>query len=133
MKLSAHPRKSTLPGVLQIRRYYNSDGIMIGDMLFSEHLKDSLAEDDHMIIDPFDDLRQKDLRGNRYELLLQPLIRGGRRVRDSVSAIEAQANTRASLQALDPSNKRLLNPHSYPVGLNRSLHLLREALIRSYR
>ncbi|MDR2108962.1 MAG: nicotinate phosphoribosyltransferase [Coriobacteriales bacterium] len=129
LKISAQLRKSTLPGILQVRRYFNSNNIMVGDMIYDE----TDADADHRIIDPFDELRQKDLRDNRYQLLLQPLVRDGRPVADLPSAIDAQANTRANLAALDASNKRLLNPHSYPVGLSQPLHDTRDRLIRGLR
>jgi nicotinate phosphoribosyltransferase len=181
LKLSAQRRKSTLPGILQTRRYYDQNGIMVGDMVYAEEdaptpassptpvpaaltvdaapvpaaltVKDAHvaaapstlpatsrfapdhahASDDHRIIDLFDDLRQKDLSGNRYEDLLLPLARKGKLVVNLPGALAAQANTRANLAALDPSNKRLLNPHSYPVGLSRRLRDTRDRLIREFR
>ena len=45
------------------------------------------------------------------------------------SAMEAQARTKASLETLDETQKRLLNPHTYPVGLERGLYNRRSELV----
>jgi nicotinate phosphoribosyltransferase len=129
MKLSAQLRKSTLPGMLSLRRYFDNNGVMAGDMVYSA---DEQAGTDR-IIDPFDDLRQKDLGACSHEELLLPLVRAGEPVGEPLGALAAQARAKASLDALDPSNKRLLNPHSYPVGLSIPLHQLRASLIKRFR
>jgi nicotinate phosphoribosyltransferase len=129
LKVSEQPRKSTFPGILGLRRYFGAKGFMIGDMVYDQEL---LLEDD-LIIDPHDDLRRKDLSEGRSLELLKPLARNGAIVWPKTSAQEAQANTRASLDTLHPSNRRFLNPHSYPVGLGRHLHERRAELIMAAR
>ena len=45
----------------------------------------------------------------------------------------ARERTRAQLATLDESQKRMLNPHTYPVGLERGLHERRRALVARMR
>ncbi|MDR1422612.1 MAG: nicotinate phosphoribosyltransferase [Coriobacteriales bacterium] len=129
IKVSEQSRKSTFPGILSLRRYFDADGIMIGDMVYDQELPPT----DDLIIDPHDDLRRKDLSGGRAINLLEPLARNGVIVWQSVSAREAQTHTRTSLGQLHLSNRRFLNPHSYPVGLDAQLHEQRDRLIRKAR
>jgi nicotinate phosphoribosyltransferase len=129
LKVSEQSRKSTFPGILGVRRYFGADGIIIGDMVYD---LEQLPTDD-LIIDPHDDLRRKDLCAGTAVELLEPLSRTGAIVWRQVSALEARANTKTSLEQLHPSNRRFLNPHSYPVGLDTHLFELRDRLIRAAR
>lgn len=131
LKLSEQTKKSTLPGILSIRRYLGADGIMVGDMIFDR----GMPPVDDLIIDPFDELRQKDLSGCSYVELLEPLARAGKVVLSSsdVDALEARQRTIENLKQLHSSNKRFLNPHSYPVGLETQLLRQRDSLIRASR
>ncbi|MDR0350590.1 MAG: nicotinate phosphoribosyltransferase [Coriobacteriales bacterium] len=126
LKVSEMRLKSTLPGLLATRRYLDKEGLFAGDMIFDELLPPA----DDLIIDPADDLRRKDLAGFESIELLEPLIRQGRALRAQPSALESRAVAREGLARLHPSNKRLLNPHSYPVGLEHSLHTQRDQLLQ---
>jgi nicotinate phosphoribosyltransferase len=129
IKVSEQSRKSTFPGLIATRRYFGPDGIMTGDMVYDEDLPPT----GDVIIDPHDDLRRKDLSKGEAVAIMEPLARKGAIVWPAVSALEAQANTRANLERLHPSNRRFLNPHSYPVGLDPRLHEQRDRLIRTAR
>jgi nicotinate phosphoribosyltransferase len=129
IKVSEQSSKSTLPGLLAVRRYFNSDGTLVGDMIFDEQKPPK----DNLIIDPSDDLRRKDLTGFSHFELLEPLIREGEVVGSRATALEAQARTRKNLEKLHPANKRLLNPHSYPVGLEHGLLKRRDEMLRQNR
>ena len=131
LKVSEQSKKSTLPGILEVRRYYDNDGIMVGDMVFDRELPPV----DDLIIDPLDDMRQKNLYGYRHQELLEPLAREGKVVLEitATSALEARERTQKNLEQLHPSNRRFLNPHSYPVGLETQLLRQRDDLIKSIR
>ena len=87
------------------------------------------------IVDPVDDMRQKRLLGNDFETLLKPLVREGKSVLTSEQkdAMSARQRTEASLNSLDESQKRMLNPHTYPVGLEYGLWERRRALVAALR
>ena len=132
LKVTESVSKLTFPGVLDIRRYYHPDGKIAGDMVFDVNHP---VNDEGRIIDPIDELRQKKLGGLRSETLLKPLARAGKVVLDDEfrSAMAARERTQAGLALLDESQKRMLNPHSYPVGLESGLFARRFALARKLR
>jgi nicotinate phosphoribosyltransferase len=129
LKISEQSSKSTLPGLLALRRYFDGAGVFVGDMIYDEQLPPS----DDLIIDPSDELRCKDLASFAHTDLLEPLVCGGKIVGPRLSTLDAQAKTRESLKCLHPTNKRLLNPHSYPVGLARPLLERRDEMLRQAR
>ncbi len=132
LKISESAAKLTVPGVLDVRRYYAEDGTIAGDMVFDVNAGVGARE---VIVDPMDDLRQKNLAGKRYELLLEPLARAGEVVlpADRRDAMAAQARAAEGLARLDESQKRMLNPHTYPVGLEYGLCERRRALVGKLR
>ncbi|WP_371807461.1 nicotinate phosphoribosyltransferase [Adlercreutzia sp. ZJ141] len=127
LKISETAAKLTVPGVLDVRRYYYDSGTIAGDMVFDCNAGVADAE---TIVDPSDDLRRKTLQGLRFETLLAPLARDGKTVLPSEcrDALAAQQRCHAGLLTLDESQKRVLNAHTYPVGLERSLFERRHEL-----
>ena len=127
IKVSESLQKLTTPGVLDIRRYYSEDGRVAGDMVFDTNAP---VNDEEIIVDPADSLRRKCLSGKRWEVLLKPLARDGVCVLDSEHRDAVAARKRAfdGLASLDETQKRLLNPHTYPVGLEKNLFVRRADL-----
>ena len=132
LKISESAAKLTTPGVLDVRRYYQPDGRIAGDMVFDVNFEPDRRE---VIVDPMDDLRQKRLAGLRYETLLAPLARGGNVVLGPQfrNAMAAQKRAFAGLATLDETQLRMLNPHTYPVGLELGLNDRRRALVAELR
>ena len=121
-----------MPGVLDVRRYYNDDGTIAGDMVFDVNAG---VDEGQVIVDPLDSMRRKKLAGKRFSTMLEPLARNGQVVLDASdrSAMEAQRRCREGLACLDESQKRMLNPHTYPVGLEYGLCERRRALVGKLR
>lgn len=132
IKISEQASKLTVPGVLDVRRYYHDDGSIAGDMVFDTQQGVDARE---LIIDPQDSLRQKSLKGKRNETLLHPLASRGVVVipRERRDALTAQSRVLEQLKTLDETQKRILNPHSYPVGLECSLFERRHDLVVKLR
>jgi nicotinate phosphoribosyltransferase len=132
LKVSGQTNKLTTPGVLGVRRYYQESGLVAGDMVYDVFAPVNERE---VIIDPADELRQKKLEGLRYEDILYPLARDGKIVLEPEfrDVMCAQARAKKSLSELDESQKRLHNPHSYPVGLEADLFRRRSALVKKLR
>ena len=126
LKATASVTKATVPGVQGIRRYYRENGTLCGDLVYDESTYDGGSE---IIIDPLDSSRRKDLTGRRYVELLQPLAREGKNVREKEAVWDMRQRAMDELELLDPSIKRLLNPHNLPVGLESSLWEFRQNLI----
>lgn len=127
VKVTGQSSKQTVPGILDVRRYFNESGTLAGDMVVDV----TYPVECERIIDPADELRQKDLSGKRFITLLEPLARGGEVVlpAEQRDALVAQARCREQLELLDESQKRIVNPHSYPVGLECSLFYRRRDLV----
>ena len=132
LKISESAAKLTTPGVLDVRRYYHADGRVAGDMVFDVNFEPDARE---VIVDPMDDLRQKNLAGLRFETLLMPLARGGAVVLAPQfrNAMAARTRAVAGLDTLDETQLRMLNPHTYPVGLELGLNDRRRALVAELR
>ena len=132
VKISESSAKLTTPGVLNVRRYYFEDGRIAGDMVFDTN---AAVNEGEVIVDPMDGLRRKDLSGKTWRELLIPLARVGKTVLSDEfrSAKAAQARTKQGLATLDESQKRTLNPHTYPVGLDKDLFDRRRDLVAQLR
>jgi nicotinate phosphoribosyltransferase len=130
LKLSEQSAKTTIPGILQVRRFVTDDGI-VGDMIFDE----TLGPDERaLIVDYKDPMRRKAMppTANVSDLLV-PAIRGGRRIALSEPIETIRARALSQLALLHPAIRRFLNPHEYPVGIDIGLHELRDRMIREAR
>ncbi len=131
LKLSEQKSKMSVPGLLQVLRFYDANDHMIADAVVDE------AQDNGemwAIVDPNDNTRQKKLtKAVRRESLLQPLFRQGQRV----GAVEDLTTIKQRLQQqfrhLDESHLRFEYPHQYPVGLSLALNEVRDQMIRTER
>ena len=127
MKLSEQIYKRTIPGVLDVRRYYDEDGKFDGDLIFDTTHG---VPDAPIIVDPLDAQRRKRFdSAQKYETLLHPLVRAGKLVAVDLSAQTASARRARQLELLDGSIKRFMNPHSYPCGIERGLYERRQELV----
>jgi nicotinate phosphoribosyltransferase len=83
-----------------------------------------------MMVDPADATRRKCFEpGDAFEELLVPIFRGGELVYDAPPLVDVRTRAVGALAQLDPSITRFLNPHGYPVGLEKSVNDLRTDLV----
>ena len=130
LKLSEQNEKISNPGMLQVRRFENDKEVLM-DMIYDEIQP---PDEKPAIVDPADASRTKQLSGaTRHRDLLRPIFRAGECVYETPSATEARACAIAELARFHGGVKRFLNPHQYPVGLEKSLHEMRTRLIRAAR
>lgn len=130
LKLSEQAAKTTTPGVLQVRRFSDERGL-VGDLIYD--LERGIAEPP-TIVDPVDPTRRKRLHGKMdAEDLLVPVLRDGVAVYDPPPLADLRARAREQIARLHPGITRFLNPHSYPVGLERSLHEAKLRLVLAAR
>ncbi len=130
VKLSEQLIKVSNPGVLQVRRHRH-EGRLVGDAIWDE----SLGTDAPLrIVDPLDPNREKQMPdGAAAEELLVPIFRGGQAVYRSPPLEQIRARARASVAELHPGITRFINPHAFPVGLERRLYARKTALVRAAR
>jgi len=130
MKLSELSVKSTIPGILQVRRFETRDHF-VADMLYDEL---SGIDPRHTIVDFKDLHRRKKLASDATSRdLLVPAVRRGEIVFERESLDTIRGRVQLELARLHPTIRRFLNPHEYPVGLDVGLFERREKLIAQLR
>ncbi len=126
VKVSEQTAKMTVPGLLGVRRYRAADRLD-GDMIYDTRRPPGAHP---VIVDPVDATRRKRFGPeDRFEELLVPVVRGGRIVYDRPPLAAIRDRSISELASLDPSVRRFLNPHEYPVGLEQGLHAERMRLV----
>jgi nicotinate phosphoribosyltransferase len=130
LKVSEQIEKTTIPGVLQVRRF-SQGGEFWADAIWDERLG---LPSPCAIVDPANPLRRREIpAGTSGEDLLVPVFRGGKRVYASPPLSEIRARTAAQLARFHAGVKRFMNPHQFPVGLERRLHEERAELVLQAR
>jgi nicotinate phosphoribosyltransferase len=131
MKLSEQTIKISTPGIQQVRRYSDAKGF-VADMIFdTENGADDASP---VIVDPVDYTKRKKLGGNlRYEDLLVPVFREGGRVYRLPAIHQIRERVKTQLADFHEGIKRFVNPHVYPVGLEKGLYDFKTDLILKLR
>ena len=126
VKLSEQTIKTSVPGILQIRRY-RSGAEAVADVIYDLGMP---PEDGVTMVDPLDPNRRRPIpEKTASEDLLVPIFRAGRRVYDPPPLTSIRQRVSSELSRFHAGVKRFVNPHRYPVGLERNLHVLRTRLI----
>ena len=135
VKLSEQAIKVSNPGIQQVRRFSaGGDGEFLADAIYDEQIGGDPTGEGCTIVDPMDPTRRKTVApGTAWEDLLVPVFRGDRPVYTPPPLVESRARTFAQLSKFHAGIKRLVNPHQYPVGLERRLHDLKNDLVMSAR
>lgn len=149
MKLSEQSEKMTYPGELDLIRYLEEqDGKLYfaGGTIYPEWAPDPLVYDDPK--DEFSGRLTRDVmsvrrdnhilsrtfnKGARAYRPLQPVFVAGKLVGDVETVHMARERALQRLEMLEPSHKRLLNPHHHIVGVEESLLQRQEAMGRRLR
>lgn len=130
IKLSEQLSKVSTPGILQVRRFHR-DTDEAADMIY-DVTNPPLGE--QIIVDPLDQTRRKVVpEGTPHEDLLVPVFRKGKRVYEPPPLSESRASAKAELERFHEGIKRLVNPHQYPVGLEKGLYDLKTRLVLEKR
>lgn len=131
IKVSEQTAKVTTPGVLAVRRFRRPDGSLAGDMVYDVESGPGCQA---VMVDPADPTRRKAFGAEHTcEELLVDVFASGELVYDVPSIAESRERAIRGVDELDPTIRRFLNPHIYPVGLERGLNDLRTALVLEAR
>ncbi len=130
LKLSEQLVKVSTPGILQVKRF-SKRGLYAGDMIYN--VATGVAEEQRMI-DPYDFTRQF-VFDDSYESedLLVPIYREGKIVYQLPSISDIRKRVNEELSRLLEGSKRFENPHTYEVGLEKTLFDLKTKLILAHR
>ncbi len=131
MKLSNSFEKATNPGRKQVYRFFDKDGLALGDLITLE--KESIAAGEDIVFHhPVTDADYFMLRGRRYDSfkpLLNLIMKEGKRTEEAVSLREIQSRVKKNLESFHPSYLRMINPHIYKVSLSKELKDLKTDLV----
>lgn len=130
LKLSERMTKVSNPGFLQVRRFMK-DGFARADALVDVRDSETKVVS---IVHPLDSTHTRELDSS-YESreLLVPIFRKGKRVYESPSLFEIQDVARSQLSKFHRAVLRFLNPHTYPVGMEKRLYERKMALVSKVR
>ena len=131
MKISNSYAKTTNPGIKQIYRFYDKQGLALADMIA---LDDEVVEEgkDYVLYHPFNDGDIYSMTANKYarvEKLLNCVMKDGKIVGQTVHLKQVQAFAKESQNQFHDTYKRLINPHIYKVSLSTELKNLKHSLI----
>jgi nicotinate phosphoribosyltransferase len=130
VKVSEQSAKSSVPGVLQVRRFERGDEF-VADVIYDTEIG---LPSPLTVVDPIDPLRRKKIPTSAKGTdLLVPIFRGGKSVYASPAPPEIQRYAREQVNKLHGGIRRLVNPHLYPAGLEQNLHERRMRLILEER
>ena len=131
LKISEQLAKTTNPGTLQVRRFYDKEGKAYADMLYDfEKGAPGACE----LIDPVDPSKSLSIKkGEKGRDLLIPIFSRGKKVYDSPTLTEVRSNTEKELGTFSPPVRRFLNPHSYFMGLEKGVYDLKMELINEIK
>ncbi len=131
VKLSEQTIKTSTPGIQQVRRYQNARGF-VADMIFD--VRDETIGEKVTMIDPYDFTRQRTFNGQyEYEDLLQTVFLAGKQQYQIPPIEEIKIRVQQQLAQLHEGTRRFVNPHTYPVGLEKKLFDAKTALILKLR
>ena len=131
MKISNSYAKTTNPGIKQVYRFYDADGLAIADLIALDD-EDIEAGQDIMFYHPFSDSDFFLLKADKYvscEKLLVKVMDNGNLVFPKRPLKEIQDFAKANFAMFHRSYKRFMNPHIYKVSLSQNLKSLKHDLI----
>lgn len=130
LKISEQLYKRTIPGVLDVRRYRNGDGMLVGDHHIRRERRCARPMPSSSTHSTRCDARKME---GEFETLLKPLVKAGKLEDVDLSARTARARCTQQLACLDDSIKRFMNPHEYPCGIERGLFKKRDEIVIATR
>jgi nicotinate phosphoribosyltransferase len=127
VKKSEQTIKTSTPGILQVRRYFDKKGA-VADMVYD---LDIGVQEDVKIVDPITPSRHRVIKkGMRHEDLLVPVFENGRQTYTIPLITDIRERTSQQLKSFHHSILRLVNPHDYPSGLEENLYKLKEIQLK---
>ncbi|MCE7065687.1 nicotinate phosphoribosyltransferase [Dyadobacter sp. CY326] len=130
LKLSEQAIKVSTPGIQQVRRFRDASGF-VSDMIFNV---ETPMETKPTMVDPYDFTKNRSFAEDvQFEDLLVPVFTKGHLVYTLPSVHETRRRVQQQLANLHKGSKRFVNPHTYPVGLEKGLFDLKTDLIIKLR
>jgi nicotinate phosphoribosyltransferase len=130
LKLSEQAIKVSTPGLQQVRRFKDAKGF-ISDMIFNI---ETPLSDKPTMVDPYDFTKTRSFSDTlTYEDLLVPVFVEGKLVYTLPPIYKTRERVAQQLDHFHNGIKRFVNPHTYPVGLEKELFDMKTDLIVKLR
>ncbi|WP_026632346.1 nicotinate phosphoribosyltransferase [Dyadobacter alkalitolerans] len=130
LKLSEQAIKVSTPGIQQVRRFKDTKGF-VSDMIFNI---ETPSTGKATMVDPYDFTRNRSFSETTFfENLLVPIFAKGYLVYKMPSVHETRDRVQEQLSNFHKGIKRFVNPHTYPVGLEKGLFDMKTNLILKLR
>ncbi len=128
LKISENIEKMILPGVKNVHRFYDADGMMNADGIALEGEKNI-----NIIYHPYQPDKRSSVEGYESVTLLTKVMEKGNKLEEIPSPYEAARYVKEVTAKLYPEHKRFEFPHIYKVGISQNLMNLRTTLVNSIR
>lgn len=134
MKFSDNPAKTTNPGIKNVWRLYDENSMARADIL---GLEDESIEPgkEYRFYHTMIDYRQFTFKAASVKPMLSLRLKNGQRTKerldDSVQLKKSREVMMKEIETLDPSYKRILNPHIYKVSITEKLKELKLSFIKA--
>lgn len=125
LKVSDNPEKTTNPGIKEVYRFFNAECGAMADLIALEdevidgnrpyELYHPMYEFKHIILSRFDSIRP----------MLTKKVESGKLLHPQPTLADLRRKALRELDRLDPTYKRLINPHIYKVSLTKKLRDLK--------
>jgi len=137
MKLSDNLEKTTNPGIKQVWRVKDEEGLAIADVLSLDDGTDDLSRGNqycfwHQSADYRHFFHTIEGKGSVVPLL-KKRMESGKLILDHPPLENVKKHAEINLEDFDSSYKRLLNPHVYKVSITDKLRALKLQLIEKHR
>ncbi len=135
IKISNQSDKITDPGIKNVMRFFNSENVMLADLIFLESEKEDLQEkvkkrEPVRFNHPSTEYSRFTMREySSIELLLRQVMKNGKRVEPAPGLSEIKKYREEQINSLDRTCRRFLNPHTYKVSISDELKKLKTGMI----
>ncbi|VAW16786.1 Nicotinate phosphoribosyltransferase [hydrothermal vent metagenome] len=130
MKVSENVEKTTLPGIKNVVRYYDEDGLFFRDgILNNSESVDSVQS----IFHPIYPERRTNVSKLKKEPLLKKVLSKGEILTPKINPSEIFIYLSGRADKLPAEHKRFISPHIYKVGVSEILLNERAGLLSQYK
>lgn len=133
MKMSDNPLKSSIPGVKQVYRFFDPEGLAGADLIVlnTEKVSEKIA---HTFYHPFISYSHFEYKPPfQVKELLAPVMKEGRRLHPVESLSDIRARVNQQLSSIDATYKRIINPHIYRVSVSETLRKVQLQCVQQFR
>lgn len=128
LKISDNLQKTTLPGRKKVLRYFDREGLFMGDAIVMAG-----ETDPEIMINPFEKHKSMSLVGFKCEELYHQAMKNGEILSPQETPLEIHERLKKRLNLLPIEHQRFDFPHIYKVGISDKLLKVRDELLMKHK